>query len=131
MKAERGTIDGLSWEHDLLKLPHPAFFRRRGEHAFQMIGFGGETFDDVERYVAHVRDRLPEAYLASIDVKHWAELQHGVANGTVALENALKSMPRLARVGGACPCANSVRWVVDVEVPPNGADAGQETPLNP
>jgi len=131
VKAERGTIDGLSWEHDLLKLPHPAFFRRRGEHAFQMIGVGGERFDDVERYVAHVRDRLPEAYLASIDVKHWAELQRGVVDGTVPLEAALRSMPRLARVGGACPCANSVRWVVDVEVPPNGANAGQETPLNP
>jgi hypothetical protein len=37
-------------------------------------------------------------------------------------------MPRLARVGGACPCANSVRWVVDVEVPANGR---QENPLNP
>jgi hypothetical protein len=46
----------------------------------------------------------------------------------VPLETALKSMPRLARVGGACPCANSVRWVVDVEVPGGG---GQETRLNP
>jgi benzoyl-CoA 2,3-dioxygenase component B len=128
VKAERGTIDGLSWDEDLLKLPHPGFFRRRGEHAFQMTGVNGETFDDVERYIEHVRDHLPEAYLASVDVKHWADLQRGVANGTVPLENALKSMPRLARVGGACPCANSVRWVVDVEVPPNG---GQENRLNP
>ena len=131
VKAERATIDGLSWDDDLLTLPHPGFFRRRGEHAFQMIGVGGETFDNVERYVGHVRDHLPEAYLASIDVKHWAELQRGVVDGSVPLETALKSMPRLARVGGACPCANSVRWVVDVEVPPNGANAGQETPLNP
>ena len=128
VKAGRGTIDGLSWDEDLLKLPHPGFFRRRGEYAFQMIGVDGSKFDDVERYVEHVRDHLPEAYLASIDVKHWAELQRGVTNGTVPLENALKSMPRLARVGGACPCANSVRWVVDVEVPANG---GQETRLNP
>ena len=73
-------------------------------------------------------DLLPEAYLASVDVKHWADLQHGVTNGTVPLENALKSMPRLARVGGACPCANSVRWVVDVQVPANG---GPETRHNP
>ena len=93
-----------------------------------LIGADGTTFDDVERYIEHVRDQLPEAYRASIDVKHWAELQRGVANGTVTLENALKSMPRLARVGGACPCANSVRWVVDVEVPATG---GQETRLNP
>ena len=128
VKGDRGTIDGVSWDEDLLKLPHPGFFRRRGEYAFQMIGVDGSKFDDVERYIEHVRDHLPEAYLASIDVKHWADLQRGVANGTVPLENALKSMPRLARVGGACPCANSVRWVVDVEVPANG---GQETRLNP
>src|SRR5437870_2663906 len=128
VKADRGNIDGLSWDEDLLKLPHRGFFRRRGEFAFQMIGADGATFDDVEKYIEHVRDQLPEAYLASIDVKHWAELQRGVANGTITLENALKSMPRLARVGGACPCANSVRWVVDLEVPPHG---GQETRLNP
>jgi 1,2-phenylacetyl-CoA epoxidase catalytic subunit len=128
VKADRGTKDGLSWDEDVLKLPHPGFFRRRGEHAFQMIGVDGGTFDDVERYIGHVRDHLPEAYCASVDVKHWADLQRGVANGTVPLENALKSMPRLARVGGACPCANSVRWVVDVEVPANGR---QENPLNP
>jgi hypothetical protein len=128
VKADRGTIDGLSWDEDLLKLPHAGFFRRRGEYAFQKIGVDGSKFDDVEGYIEHVRDHLPEAYLASIDVKHWADLQRGVANGTVPLENALKSMPRLARVGGACPCANSVRWVVDVEVPANG---GQETRLNP
>jgi 1,2-phenylacetyl-CoA epoxidase catalytic subunit len=128
VKADRGSIDGLSWDEDLLKLPHPGFFRRRGEHAFTMIGVDGGTFDDVERYIAHVRDHLPEAYLASVDVKHWADLQRGVANGTVPLENALRSMPRLARVGGACPCANSVRWVVDIEVPANG---GQAHPLNP
>jgi hypothetical protein len=128
VKADRATIDGLSWDEDLLKLPHPGFFRRRGEYAFQLIGVDGSAFEDVERYIEHVRDHLPEAYVASIDVKHWAELQRGVANGTVPLETALKSMPRLARVGGACPCANSVRWVVDVEVPGGG---GQETRLNP
>ena len=128
VKAERGTVDGLSWDEDLLKLPHRGFFRRRGEYAFQLIGVDGAIFEDVEPYIAHVRDHLPEAYLASVDVKHWADLQRGVTNGTVPLENALKSMPRLARVGGACPCANSVRWVVDVQVPANG---GPETRHNP
>jgi hypothetical protein len=128
VKAERGSIDGLSWDEDLLKLPHRGFFRRRGEFAFQLIGVDGRTFDDVEKYIGHVRDHLPEAYLASIDVKHWAELQRGVVNGSVPLDKALKSMPRLARVGGACPCANSVRWVVDIEVP---APVGEGTRLNP
>src|SRR5437870_7242490 len=39
---------------DLPRLPDRRFFRRRGEPAFQMVGTRGETFTDVERYVAHV-----------------------------------------------------------------------------
>jgi len=27
------------------------------------------------------------------------------------LKEAISSMPRLARMGGGCPCAKSVRWV--------------------
>lgn len=114
VKAERGKVDELSWDEDLLKLPHRGFFRRRGEFAFQQIGVDGATFEDVETYIAHVLANLPEAYRASVDVSHWAEVQRGVAGGTIALKDALRSMPRLARVGGACPCANSVRWVVEV-----------------
>jgi hypothetical protein len=29
------------------------------------------------------------------------------------LKEAINSMPRLARAGGACPCAKSVRWVME------------------
>ena len=114
LRADHGRYDGVSWDEDMLKMPHRAFFRRRGEHAFEMTGSAGEAFDDVEAYLGHVLDRLPEAYRASVDVKHWAEMQRKVARGEVALKDAVKSMPRLARVGGACPCANSVRWVVDL-----------------
>jgi hypothetical protein len=60
-------------------------------------------------------------------VKHWIEMQRGVSNGTIELKKAISSMPRLARVGGACPCSKSVRWVVDV---PEGASGGGER-LNP
>ena len=124
VKADRGSADGLSWDDDLLSLPDRGFFRRRGEQAFQMVGTKGERFDDVERYIAHVLDRLPEAYRASLDVSHWAEQQRGVAGGTITLKDAVRSMPRLARVGGACPCANSVRWVMDAGAsPPGGAPA--------
>ena len=113
LKRDGGRYDGTSWGEDLLKLPQRAFFRRRGEHAFELTGFSGDRFEDVEKYVEHVLARLPEAYRASIDVKHWADVQRKVARGEVTLKDAVKSMPRLARVGGACPCANSVRWVVD------------------
>ena len=113
LKADRGSSDGVSWDDDLLKLPAAGFFRRRGEHAFEPIGFDGQRFEDVETYIEHVLDRLPEAYRASIDVKHWADTQRKVSRGEMALKDGVKSMPRLARVGGACPCANSVRWVVE------------------
>jgi len=106
------TVEGVGPD-ELLRLPDRRFFRRRGEPAYQMVGAHGESFTDVERYVAHVLAYLPEAYRASIDVKHWADLQRKVARGEMPLKEAISSMPRLARVGGACPCAKSVRWVME------------------
>ncbi|MEK7861681.1 MAG: Phenylacetic acid catabolic protein, partial [Chloroflexota bacterium] len=120
------TVEGITRD-DLLRLPDRRFFRRRGEPAFQMIGVGGEEFTDVEQYVAHVLAHLPEAYRPSIDVQHWIAMQRKLAAGEVELKKAISSMPRLARVGGACPCSKSVRWVMDV---PEGASAGGER-LNP
>ena len=120
------TVGGIAADQ-LLRLPDPRFFRRRGEPAFQMIGAGGERFGDVEDYIAHCLAQLPEAYRASIDVKHWMELQRKLATGETTLQAAVSSMPRLARVGGACPCSRSVRWVMDA---PEGASGGGER-LNP
>jgi 1,2-phenylacetyl-CoA epoxidase catalytic subunit len=120
------TVEGLSRDQ-LLRLPDRRFFRRRGEPAFQMIGFDGETFIDVEDYIAHCLAHLPEAYHASIDVKHWIEMQRKVAKGEIELKAAINSMPRLARVGGACPCSKSVRWVMDA---PDAASGGGDR-LNP
>ncbi len=111
LQADRGREREISWEDDLLRLPHRGFFRRRGEHAFRMIGVDGRSFDDVEAYIGHVRDNLPEAYRASRDLSEWAALQRAVAAGTMLVKDAMKSSPHLARVGGACPCSNSVRWV--------------------
>ncbi|TMC59106.1 MAG: hypothetical protein E6J19_00630 [Chloroflexi bacterium] len=120
------TVEGIRRD-DLLRLPDRRFFRRRGEPAFQMIGHDGEQFTDVEEYIAHVLAHLPEAYRASIDVKHWIEMQRKVSRGEIELKKAINSMPRLARVGGACPCSKSVRWVMDV---PEGTSGGGER-LNP
>ena len=92
-----------------------------------MIGFAGETFTDVEDYIAHCLAHLPEAYHASIDVKHWMDMQRKLAKGEIELKAAINSMPRLARVGGACPCSKSVRWVMDA---PEGPSGGGER-LNP
>ncbi len=96
-----------------MRLPDRRFFRRRGEFAFQTVGTHGETFTDVEKYITHVLASLPEAYRASIDVKHWADLQRAVVAGTTPLKEAMASMPRLARQAGGCPCGKSVRWVID------------------
>src|SRR5213594_4214872 len=115
------TVEGVRPE-DLLRLPDRRFFRRRGEFAFQMVGTRGETFTDVEKYIAHVLASLPEAYRASIDVKHWADLQRAVVAGTTPLKEAMASMPRLARQAGGCPCGKSVRWVVDAA---GGAGGGE------
>jgi len=114
--AGHETEAGISWSEDLLSAPHRGFFRRRGEFAFQPIGVDGRRFDDVEDYVAHARDHLPEAYRASLDFSNWVDLQRGVTSGALTVADAMKSTPHLARVGGACPCSNSVRWVY--EVPP-------------
>jgi benzoyl-CoA 2,3-dioxygenase component B len=111
IKAGEAAL-GISRD-DLLRLPDRRFFRRRGEPAFQMVGFDGEQFKDVEEYIAHVLQHLPEAYRASIDVKHWIEMQRKMTRGEIELKKAISSMPRLARVGGACPCSKAVRWVVD------------------
>jgi 1,2-phenylacetyl-CoA epoxidase catalytic subunit len=116
------TVEGITRD-DLLRLPDRRFFRRRGQPAFQMIGHDGEAFTDVEAYIAHVLAHLPDSYRASIDVKHWIEMQRKVAKGEIDVKKAAGSMPRLARVGGACPCSRSVRWVMDV---PEGASGGGE-----
>lgn len=126
-RIKRGeAVEGLTRD-DVLRLPDRRFFRRRGEPAFQMIGHDGETFADVEDYVSHTLARLPEAYRASVDVKHWIEMQRMVAKGQIDVKKAMNAMPRLARVGGACPCSRSVRWVMDVSDESSG---GGET-LNP
>jgi len=120
------TVEGIGRD-DVLRLPDRRFFRRRGEPAFSLFGHDGEAFTDVEEYIAHVLAHLPEAYRASVDVRHWIEMQRLVASGGIDLKKAMSAMPRLARVGGACPCSKSVRWVMDV---PEGALGGQEQ-LNP
>ena len=75
----------------------------------------------------HVIDKKGP-HTVSLDVTHWAQLQRAVSAGTTTLKDATASMPRLARVGGACPCANSVRWVMELDAPARGAGA---TPLHP
>jgi len=115
---ERKTVQGIPWE-ELVHVPHPHFFRRRGVPAFTLTGWDGETFGDVDSYLAHLVRHLPDAYRASSDFRDYVEQLRNVESGEVTAEEAARSMPTLRRVGGACPCSKSVRWVADTGA--NGA----------
>jgi benzoyl-CoA 2,3-dioxygenase component B len=103
--------DGIVPE-DVLRLPDRRFFRRRGEPAYQMIGFDGDGYADVDAYVKHLAAVLPEPYMASYDVRHYVKNLRKVVAGEMTIKEAVKNTPHLERVGGKCPCSNSVRWVV-------------------
>jgi 1,2-phenylacetyl-CoA epoxidase catalytic subunit len=106
------TVDGVCSD-DLLRLPHGDFFRRRGVSAFGMVGFGGEAYSDAHDYLQHLGRSLPDAYRAGRDYKEYAEALIKVQSGELTVEAASSQMPALRRVGGACPCSKSVRWVVE------------------
>ncbi|MDX1502815.1 MAG: Phenylacetic acid catabolic protein [Thermoanaerobaculia bacterium] len=107
---ERETTEGIGWE-DLVHLPDPRFFRRRGVPAFELVGWQGEAFDDVEEYVRHLTGNLPDAYRAGSDFRHYLTTLRSYHAGEIDLDQAVRSMPELRRVGGVCPCSKSVRWV--------------------
>ena len=109
---DRGKHEGITHE-DMIELPDRGFFRRKGDAAFTMVDFSGETFTDVEEYVRHLAAHLPEPYLHSRDMKQHVESLRAVAAGTMTRDQAIKKMPALKRVGGMCPCSKSVRWVME------------------
>ena len=121
LAAEHTPQRGIAWE-DLIHMPDPGFFRRRGVPAFTLTGFDGEAYERADDYLAHLRTQLPESYLAGRDFRDYAETLKQVAAGEVTAEGASRRMPDLRRVGGSCPCSRAVRWVVD-EPAAAGADA--------
>ena len=70
------------------------------------------------RYLAA---NLNDGYIASRDMKLYAEALRAVVSGEKTPAEAIKSMPRLKRVGGTCPCSKGVRWVME------DSDGGQTT----
>jgi hypothetical protein len=117
------TVEGVVPE-DLLRIPHMDFFRRRGVPAFRMTGVDGGRFDDVDAYARHLKSRLPEAYSAGSDFRDYLETLRRVVGGELTVRDAVGRMPQLRRVGGACPCSKSVRWVIDEPPEARGSDAG-------
>ena len=118
LERTRGAHLGLEYA-DLLYLPDARFFRRKGEPAFQMIGVQGETFTDVDTYLRHLAMHLNDGYVASRDMRLYAETLRKVVAGEMSVEQGVKAMPKLKRVGGTCPCSKSVRWVMEES---NGAE---------
>jgi benzoyl-CoA 2,3-dioxygenase component B len=118
LERTRGSHRGLQSE-DLLYLPDARFFRRKGEPAFQMIGIQGEAFTDVDAYLRHLAHHLNDGYVASRDMRLYAETLRKVVAGELTVEQGVKAMPKLKRVGGTCPCSKSVRWVMEES---NGAE---------
>ena len=110
--AGDGPVEGIRRE-DLLRLPHPDFFRRRGVPAFTMIGVGGETFTDLAEYSRHLVPPSPRGLPRRPRLQGLPRRPAEVARGATTAEQAAGRMPALRRVGGACPCSKAVRWVVD------------------
>jgi 1,2-phenylacetyl-CoA epoxidase catalytic subunit len=112
LERSRGAHHGVRHE-DLLRMPDRRFFRRKGESAFAMVGLDGEAFTDPEEYLRYLARNLNEGYVASRDMKHYAEALRGVATGALTVKDAIMKMPKLKRVGGTCPCSKGVRWVME------------------
>ena len=112
LERSRGRHQGVAFE-DLLRLPDRRFFRRKGEPAWTMLGMDGETFTEADEYIRYLSGQLSDAYMASRDMKLYAETLRQVASGQLSVQDAARRMPKLKRVGGTCPCSRSVRWVVE------------------
>jgi 1,2-phenylacetyl-CoA epoxidase catalytic subunit len=121
------VVEGVRPE-DLLRLPHAEYFRRRGVPAFRMVGTAGETFSSFQDYLHHLAATLPESYRAGRDYKDYVDALARVQRGELTLDAATSQMPALRRVGGACPCAKSVRWVTDAAASPDPASARPSQP---
>jgi 1,2-phenylacetyl-CoA epoxidase catalytic subunit len=115
----RSRHQGVSYD-DLIHVPDRRFFRRKGENAWKMIGVDGETYDDMKSWLVYLSKHLPEPYMASWDLKMYAQTLEKVVSGEYTVEDGIRRMPKLKRVGGNCPCSRSVRWVVDEPAAANG-----------
>jgi 1,2-phenylacetyl-CoA epoxidase catalytic subunit len=69
--ADRVLQAGEPWKgcprDRLFFAPSPAFFRRRGVHAFETVDVGGQRLRDLEEYLSYLRKNLPDAYITGPD----------------------------------------------------------------
>ena len=112
----RGRHQGIGYD-DLIELSDKKFFRRKGEPAFTMVGVRGEMMTDVQDYARHLAANLPEPYLHSRDMKQYVETLKQFHSGAITIDQAMRKMPALKRVGGMCQCSKAVRWVLEEPAP--------------
>ena len=112
LERSRGAFRGVRFE-DLLHVPDKRFFRRKGLHAFEMVGVEGEAFTDADEYLRYLAKHLNDGYVASRDMRNYADALRSVGAGEISRDEAVKRMPKLKRVGGTCPCSKGVRWVME------------------
>ncbi len=112
LEQSRGTFRGVT-HAELLRVPDKRFFRRKGVHAFEMVGIEGEAFTDPQEYLRYLAKQLNDGYVASRDMRNYAEAITKVSAGEMTREEAVKRSPKLKRVGGTCPCSKGVRWVME------------------
>lgn len=60
-------------QEDLLVLPSPMFFRRRGMHAFLMVDVAGNPIAEPAEYEKYLRRNLPQAYVTGPDFSVYLE----------------------------------------------------------
>jgi 1,2-phenylacetyl-CoA epoxidase catalytic subunit len=126
---ERKPVEGIAWD-DLIHMPHPHFFRRRGVPAFELTGWEGETYEDVDTYARHLMKMLPDSYRAGRDFRFYLETLRKVHDGELTVKDATRAMPELRRVGGTCPCSKSVRWVSDEPLSDQATATETSTPTS-
>jgi hypothetical protein len=119
LERNRSAYRGVQYS-DLLRLPDRRFFRRKGEPAFTMVGIDGESFTDAEEYLRYLAKNLNEGYVASRDMRNYADALRRVAAGTLSVKEGIMAMPKLKRVGGTSPCSKGVRWVMEEPAGPSG-----------
>src|SRR5260370_35672841 len=95
---------GIRFE-DLLRVADRRFFRRKGVHAFEMVGVDGEAFTDAGEYLRYLATRLNDGYVASRDMRNYADALCQVAAGEITAADAVKRMPKLKPGGGRRPCS--------------------------
>jgi len=112
LERSRGAYRGVRFD-DLLRVADKRFFRRKGVHAFEMVGVDGQVFTDAHEYLRYLATQLNDGYIASRDMRNYADALRRVAAGEITAADAVKRMPKLKRVGGSCPCSKGVRWVME------------------